>query len=192
MRIQKAIQGHPKSPRLWERHIDRILRDMGFKPTRHEPCLYSATVNGELVLFLRQVDDFSVSAKQASTCSDIIKYINSKMSMDVKDLGLIGRFNGVDIFQTKYYIKLTSERYITKMLQSHHWLLKGPPPVHPIPLPSEQEFLKSLEHAVPPSTEVEKQKLRDDMGFNYRQKIGELIWPMVKCRNVRDLYWYVR
>jgi len=33
VRVHKAIQGHPESPRLWEKHIDRILREMGFNPT---------------------------------------------------------------------------------------------------------------------------------------------------------------
>jgi len=102
--------------------------------------------------------------------------------MDVKDLGIIGRFNGVDIFQTKYYVKITCERYITKMLQAHDWMLKEPPPTNPIPLPSEQEFARSLEQAVPPSTQTEKDQLRQTMGFNYRQVVGEFIWPMVKCR----------
>ena len=182
VRVCKAIQGHPESPRLWEKHIDRILQEAGFKPTRHEPCLYSATVKGELVLFLRQVDDFSVSAKSTAICSDIIKYINSKMSMDVKDLGIIGRFNGVDVFQTKHYVKITCERYLTKMLQAHDWMLKGPPPTNPLPLPSEQEFARQLEQAKPPSNQLEKDQLRETMGFNYRQVIGEFIWPMVKCR----------
>ncbi len=52
VRVNRAIQGHPESPRLWEKHIDKILRDMGFTPARHEPCLYSGTVNGERVFFL--------------------------------------------------------------------------------------------------------------------------------------------
>ena len=39
--INLAMQGHPKSPRLWEKHADGILRDIGLRPTVHEPCLYS-------------------------------------------------------------------------------------------------------------------------------------------------------
>lgn len=74
--VCKAIQGHPKSPRLWEKHIDKILREMNFTPTRHEPCLYWGTVDGNIVLFLRQVDDFSVAATNASTCSQIISVKN--------------------------------------------------------------------------------------------------------------------
>ena len=182
VRVCKAIQGHPESPRLWEKHIDRILREMHFTPARHEPCLYRGNVNGEIVLFLRQVDDFSVAAKQSSTCSKIIAHINSKMSMDVKDLGVITRFNGMDVHQTKHYIKLTCEKYIHKMLEAHSWLLKEPPPVSPLPLPAETTFIRELEAATPPSTTDEQEQLQKQMGFNYRSVIGELIWPMVKCR----------
>lgn len=182
VRVCKAIQGHPESPRLWEKHIDRILREMHFVPTRHEPCLYRGSVNGEIVLFLRQVDDFSVAAKLPNVCSDIIAHINTKMTMAVKDLGLITRFNGLDVHQTRYYVKITCEKYIRKMLESHDWLLKAPPPLRPLPLPSEAAFIKELEQAVPPSTRTEQEILQKEMGFSFRSVVGELIWPMVKCR----------
>jgi hypothetical protein len=38
--ILSAMQGHPESPRLWEKHADAILREIGLEPTTHEPCLY--------------------------------------------------------------------------------------------------------------------------------------------------------
>jgi hypothetical protein len=39
VRVHNAIQGHPESPRLWEKHIDKILRELGLQPATHEPCL---------------------------------------------------------------------------------------------------------------------------------------------------------
>jgi hypothetical protein len=30
-----AMQGHPELPCLWEKHIDRILRNIGLTPTIH-------------------------------------------------------------------------------------------------------------------------------------------------------------
>jgi len=92
VQVCKAIQGHPESPRLWEKHIDGILRHMGFTPTRHEACLYSGTVNGELVLFLHRVDDFSVSASDEDLCGRLIAHINAKMTMDLGYLML--QWNG--------------------------------------------------------------------------------------------------
>mmetsp|Transcript_22056 Transcript_22056/g.31603 ORF Transcript_22056/g.31603 Transcript_22056/m.31603 type:complete len:288 (+) Transcript_22056:44-907(+) len=141
VRVCKAIQGHPESPRLWEKHIDKILCDMHFTPTRHKPCLYRGNVNGSIVLFLRQVDNFSVAASDTSICSQIIAQINNKMTMAVKDLGIISRFNGLNIHQTRHYVKITSEKYLRKMLEAHQWFLKAPPPVNPLPLPSESDFL---------------------------------------------------
>ena len=45
--ILSAMQGHPESPRLWEKHADVILRECGLVPTVHEPCLYSGMINGQ-------------------------------------------------------------------------------------------------------------------------------------------------
>jgi hypothetical protein len=49
--ILSAMQGHPKSPRLWEKHANSILRNLGLTPTVHEPCLYSGMVEGKWVIF---------------------------------------------------------------------------------------------------------------------------------------------
>jgi hypothetical protein len=57
-----TMQGHLESPRLWEKHIDRILQDIGLTPTIHEPCIYSGLILNMRVLFMRQVDNFAISA----------------------------------------------------------------------------------------------------------------------------------
>jgi hypothetical protein len=59
--ILSAMQGHPESPRLWEKHADAILRELGLQPTVHEPCLYSGVIEGKRVIFKRQVDDFAIA-----------------------------------------------------------------------------------------------------------------------------------
>ena len=45
--ILTAMQGHPESPRLWEKHADAILRELGVTPTVHKPCLYSSNIDGK-------------------------------------------------------------------------------------------------------------------------------------------------
>ncbi len=44
--ILSAMQGHPESRQLWEKHVDAILRECGLTPTVHEPCLYSGLIDG--------------------------------------------------------------------------------------------------------------------------------------------------
>jgi hypothetical protein len=180
IRVNNAIQGHPAASRLWEKHIDKILRDIGMKPAKHEPCLYVGNINGHRILFLCQVDDFAIAAKEQHTSQHLLDMINSKMRIDLKSLGIITRFNGMDIHQTQHYIKITCEKYLYKMLQNHNWLATTNHH-HPTPLPSDNHYIQCLEDAIPPSTHTEKQQLKDKMGFN-RQVIGEIIYPMMKCR----------
>lgn len=179
--VHNAIQGHPESPRLWEKHIDKILRDLGLQPATHEPCLYAGQFNNARVLFLRQVDDFAVAATNRSDAEALITAINERMRIEVKHLGTIDRFNGLDIHQSRYFVKITCEKYLKKMVQGHHDLLKHVP-TNPIPLPADSTYIRNLETATVPQTLPEKLQLKESMGFNYRQVIGEIIFPMMKCR----------
>jgi hypothetical protein len=49
--VLSAMQGHPELPRLWEKHADAILRELGLTPTVHKLCLYSRIINGKQIIF---------------------------------------------------------------------------------------------------------------------------------------------
>jgi len=182
VRVHNAIQGHPESPRLWEKHIHHILQQEKMKPATHERCLYVGQTPGTRILFLRQVDDFAAAATTEELAINLFQKINSCLRINLKILGRVDRFNGMDIHQTRDYIKITCERYLHKMLKAHNWLESSTHPERPTPLPSDNHFIQSLENAVRPNTTVEKDQLRSKMGFHYRQVIGEVLYPMTKCR----------
>ena len=90
LKVNKALQGHPEAPRLWHKHIDRILKEeLGFTATTHETCLYQKKVDGQLILLLRQVDDFSITSTNPAHCEQVTKDIKSRMQNPLNDLGLI-------------------------------------------------------------------------------------------------------
>ncbi len=60
--VLSAMQGDSESPRLWEKHADKILHEICLAPTVHEPCLYSGIIDNIRVLFTQQVDDFAIAA----------------------------------------------------------------------------------------------------------------------------------
>jgi hypothetical protein len=60
-----------------------------------------------------------VSVEDEATAKKVIEDINSKMTINVKRLGRLERFNGMDISQTKHFIKLSNKTYINKFLQRH-------------------------------------------------------------------------
>ena len=181
--VQKALQGHPESARLWADLIHGILKEkLNLQECKHEQCLYRGKFKGTEVLFLRQVDDFCVAAENQEIADEIIEVINKSMSIDIKHLGLISRFNGMDILQTKHYVKLYTETYIKKILDQHGWTKPTHTSLQPVPMNYDTTYQRNIELARPPALADDKIKLQLRMGFNYRQAIGELLYAMVTCR----------
>ncbi len=136
--VQSAMQCHPESPRLWEKHTDKILRKIGLTPTIHKPCLYSGTFNGNRILFLHQVDDFAVAAPNAKTTDMLMDLIDKKISIPIKQKGFLDMYNGINIYQTRHYIKLNVKTFTKKVFESHiaTWMKTSyPTPNRFTPLP---------------------------------------------------------
>ena len=136
---------------------------------------------------MKKVDDFCVSCKNRDTAKSVITTINDKMTIDVKELGLISRFNGVDVTQTRHYIKLSNAVYMEKILRNHPWILKEhPPALFPSPMRSDKTYVRSLETATP-FTDKERQQYESKLGFTYCQGIGEVIYALVNAGQISCL-----
>jgi hypothetical protein len=126
--VQKALQGHPEAGRLWETMISGILKGFGFKSTTHERNLYRGEIDGQMVLVCRQVDDFAVGSEDPAVASKLVSMINDQVTTidkgigDITVNGAFSQYNGVDIHQTRDYIKLSCESYIDRVLQTHGWV----------------------------------------------------------------------
>jgi hypothetical protein len=123
VRVQNTMQGHPESPRLWEKLIDKILKQIDFRLTKHEPCPCYGNINGSCTLFLRQVDDFAISTCTEDEANAIRHKMNQHLRLPIHNLGIIARFNGMDVNQMHHYKKLHCTKYLKKMTQSHAWNL---------------------------------------------------------------------
>ena len=51
-----------------------------------------------------------------------------------------------------------------------------------IPMSADNEYLRRLDRATPPFDPTTQLQLQTDAGFKYRKVIGEVLYPMVKCR----------
>ena len=181
--VLRNLQGHPEGPRLWHKYIDNILvNELGYDHTSHEPCLYFQhhKTHG-LILILRQVDDFLIGARNIKIATEVKEAIEKYMTNPVHQLGIIKRFNGMDVEQTKHFIKITCEKYITKIIEHHGWT-KEPPSTKPLPMRTDASYMKDLELSTGPTDPHEQKALEKAMGFNYRQVIGECIFAMTLCR----------
>lgn len=113
--ILAIMQGHPKAPHLWEKHADAILCACGLTPTIHEPCLYSGIIDGEQVLFMRQVDDFALAVPSKRIANILFDMINEHITFPMTRMGLIHLCNGMDIEETKDYIKVSCQTYLDRI-----------------------------------------------------------------------------
>jgi hypothetical protein len=113
--VLSAMQGHPESARLWEKHADKILQDIGLTPTVHEPCLYSGTFGGKRVLFMKQVDDFAIATPNSHTADIVMDLIDNKLLISIKRQGYLDMYNGADLYQTRHFIKLNVKTLIKKV-----------------------------------------------------------------------------
>ena len=149
--ILSAMQGHPESPRLWEKHADAILRELGLTPTIHEPCLYSGVINGKRIIFMRQVDDFAIAAPDAHTADLLLDMLDDKLSIPIKRQGHLDMYNGVDILQTHHYIRLSctsfidkiSEKYLSTWMK-HMYALS----TRPTPFPTDSNWWSDFNKAI--------------------------------------------
>lgn len=67
------------------------------KPTTHEPYLYSAMIENSLILMLRQIEDFTITVKEAEIAYEIIKTIDKHLGIHIIFLGQVPMFNDLNI-----------------------------------------------------------------------------------------------
>ncbi len=183
--ILSAMQGHPEFPRLWEKHADAILRECGLTPTVHEPCLYSGMVNGQRVIFKRQVDDFAIAAPNEITANILFDMIDDKLTIPMKRQGFLDMYNGIDVIQTRHYIKILCTSYINKICKNYlqTWMRNfTSTDDRPTPLPSDPAWMKKFNAATGDPDAKAQAKLAKTMDISYRSGVGELIWAMTTCR----------
>ncbi len=118
----------------------------------HEDCLYQDLYKNEDTLFLSQVDDFAVAATNKYTATVLFNEIDLHMAVDIKYLGLLNQYNGVDITQAKCFIQISNETYMNKLLEEHGRLLNDDLISNiPLPIKNESIFDQKVKKAIPPS-----------------------------------------
>ena len=88
-------------------------------PTVHEPCLYSGVINGKHTLLKQQVDDFAIAAPDERTANILLDLIADKLSIPMKRQGYLDMYNGIDILQTRDYIKISTTTFIHKICKKY-------------------------------------------------------------------------
>ena len=194
--LEKTLQGHPEAGVIWERMIVPILKHLGFRAAAHEPNLYSgsfksSTGKSSHVLLARQVDDFTCASKSQDTNHEFYRQLQTFIDFEIEGPGLPSarglsvRFNGIEVHQTRDFILLNCERYITQMCETHGWGTPstGESSSKQLLVPITDDKIKALAPlSGPPERTAEHKALEQSKGFGYRSLLGELLFAFVTVR----------
>jgi hypothetical protein len=189
--LNRAMQGHPESGRLWATMVNSVLIDeLGLIPSTHEPNLYRGIIDGKQVLVARMVDDYAIGSADETAAQKICDTINQKAVTEHLGIGTLSpngafaRFNGVDVYQTRHYNKICVTTYIERLLLTHGWAVPAEDESdrHDIIPMSYDKATQLLTLEGPKEGTQEHRDLEQQVGFSYRQVLGELMYAFVVCR----------
>ncbi len=112
-KLQKALYGLKQAPRAWYRKIDEFLTYSGYSVTPADSSLFVKANGGKLAIVLVYVDDL-IKANE-----DEILRIRENLSVrfQMKELGQVEHFLGLEVDRTPEGIFLHQKKYSTDLLK---------------------------------------------------------------------------
>jgi hypothetical protein len=113
-RLKKALYGLKQAPRAWYERIDGYLMSLGFNKSVVDPNLYYKFVNGESLILVLYVDDLFLTGAESLIVR--CKY-ELASEFEMKDLGMMHYFLGLEVWQRDDEIFLSQEKYTVEILR---------------------------------------------------------------------------
>ncbi len=121
-----------------------------------------------------------------ANCADILlNMLNDRLTIPIKRQGFLDMYNGIDVYQTRDYIKIACTSFANKCCDKYvdtsmkTYMMLGS---QPTPLPSDPTWMKEFNLATGDPDKKVQAKLGRDMKLLYCSEVGELIWAMTTCR----------
>jgi hypothetical protein len=112
--LKKALNGLKQTPRAWYDRIEYYLMSLGFTKSKVDSNLYFKVVDGGPVILLLYVDDLFLTREE--------KFIietkrNLVAEFEMKDLGMMHYFLGLEVWQRPSEIFLNQGKYVVEILK---------------------------------------------------------------------------
>ena len=116
-RFKRALYRLKQAPRAWYTRIDSYFTGLGFAKSEVDPNLYQIVVEGKLLIILLYVDDLILIGDELliHSCK---AYLAKEFEM--KDLGLLHYFLGLEIWQRKGEMFVSQGKYAQEILEKFH------------------------------------------------------------------------
>lgn len=114
-KLNKSLYGLKQSGRNWNNLLQQYVTEMNFVQSTADPCVFYKTENSETIILLVWVDDIII----ASSSEDLMKSLKLKLNkrFNMKDLGELSSFIGIDFNITEDGISMPQSRYLINILK---------------------------------------------------------------------------
>ena len=160
-RLRKALYGLKQAPRAWSDKIGQYLVTIGFQISNSDFSLYVKRTNRGIVLVVIYVDDLIITGDSDVDINEVKLLLKQKFEM--KDLGELRYFLGIEVIRSPSGIWLLQRQYGLDMLSKY-----GMTGCKPISVPLEQNVKLS----------AEKEELLEDVTA-YICIVGSLIYMTI-------------
>ncbi|KAM1354495.1 hypothetical protein PS2_028626 [Malus domestica] len=113
-RLHKSLYGLKQGPRAWNDRFTSFLPTIGFNATYAYSSLFVKQGGSSVVILLLYVDDIIITGNTASVMVDVIAALTKEF--EIKDLGPLHYFLGIQIIQHVDGLFLSQTKYVTDLL----------------------------------------------------------------------------
>uniref|UniRef100_A0A2N9EKF8 Reverse transcriptase Ty1/copia-type domain-containing protein n=1 Tax=Fagus sylvatica TaxID=28930 RepID=A0A2N9EKF8_FAGSY len=116
--LQKSLYGLKQAPRAWFERFTSHLLTLGFSASVADASLFILHHGSTTVYLLLYVDDIIITGNNPTAISDIITQLSN--AFELKDLGPLRYFLGLQIDYKKVGLFVHQHKYITDLLTKFH------------------------------------------------------------------------
>lgn len=116
-RLRKALYGLKQAPRAWHDRIDEYLVSIGFCRAHADHSLYVQESDAGIVVITIYVDDLIIVGDSVTKIDQVKGLL--KQEFEMKDLGELRYFLGIEVIRTPKGIWLSQRQYALDMLSKY-------------------------------------------------------------------------
>ena len=164
-RLNKSIYGLKQAPKCWNSSLDNFLKELKFKQSSSDSCIYVNNENSVPCYIAVYVDDIIIASESVEQINNLKCSLSGKYNM--KDLGRLSYFLGVNIEQNENSVFINQSAYVNKLLNNF-----GFDNANPVATPA--DISSVLEKASDDSDLFDPAK--------YQSAVGSLLYLSTKSR----------
>ena len=114
-RLKKALYGLKQSPRAWFDKFSNAMISFGYQQSNSDHTLFIKRKEGKLTLLIVYVDDIVMTGDDREEMTRLKKLLAQEF--EIKDLGKLQYFLGIEVAQSKRGIFISQRKYILDLLK---------------------------------------------------------------------------